>query len=516
MSKGKRHNRRESQERALPVPAKDRLPVGTQDAQALTIDAFSNPMARVGFGTTSPLEATEYPLTRMTHDYTTLRSLYRSNWIARRVIDTPAEDMLKNGWRITSQLEPDMIEHFERSQRRTQLKARLMEGLRWGRLFGGAAAVMMIAGHERILDQPLELDQVMVGSFKGLLVADRWSGIYPGIELVGDISDPDYGLPAYYEVLDYANHVVAFRIHHSRVLRFIGRELPFWERQAEMYWGASELEAVYPEIVKWDNTSFNMANLVFQANIRDLAIPGLTAKLNSANAQAQQDLYNTLAAQSQMMSNFSLFTHEPESSMTTHQYSFSGLADVQVQFMYAVAGAAEMPVTKVFGRSASGMDATGEMDMQQYYDSIAQKQETYLRPALDKVLPVLAMSEWGAVPDDLNSEFEPVQETSEKERADLATSVTNSVLAAFNAGIGGPDAEWLAMTELREASKATGLFSNITDQMRDAAKGRSMPTGEAMPDLGMLGEPTQATLAGGDHAAMPSAVAATGETERAS
>ncbi len=40
------------------------------------------------------------------------------------------------------------------------------------------------------------------------------------------------------------------RVHHSRVLRFIGRELPYMEMQRESYWGSSELEHIWDELQK--------------------------------------------------------------------------------------------------------------------------------------------------------------------------------------------------------------------------------------------------------------------------
>ena len=46
-------------------------------------DAFSNPLFRLGYGSQSPLEATEYPLTRMTDNYALLNSLYRDNWVVQ-------------------------------------------------------------------------------------------------------------------------------------------------------------------------------------------------------------------------------------------------------------------------------------------------------------------------------------------------------------------------------------------------------------------------------------------------
>ena len=41
-------------------------PAGGTQPNTLTLDAFSNPLFRLGYGSQSPLEATSYPLTRMT------------------------------------------------------------------------------------------------------------------------------------------------------------------------------------------------------------------------------------------------------------------------------------------------------------------------------------------------------------------------------------------------------------------------------------------------------------------
>ena len=56
-------------------------------------------------------------------------------------------------------------------------------------------------------------------------------------------------------------------MHHSRIIRFLGRELPYLERMAELYWGESEVEALYQDVVKHNNVAANMAALTFRANV---------------------------------------------------------------------------------------------------------------------------------------------------------------------------------------------------------------------------------------------------------
>ena len=103
--------------------------------------------------------------------------------------------------------------------------------------------------------------------------------------------------------------------------------------------------------------------------------------------------------------------------------------------MMDMAGAAEIPVTKLFGHSPQGFNSTGESDLRNYYDMIAQSQERSLQPALERLLPVMAISCWGYVPEDLEIVFEPVMTTSPAERAELVQKLSSDVIEAYKCGL---------------------------------------------------------------------------------
>jgi phage-related protein (TIGR01555 family) len=442
-----------------------------------TNDSFQNTAARIGFGTPNILEGTEYPLTRLSQNYQLMNSLYRSHWIIRRIIDTIPQDMVKNWYTVTSQVAPDLIERLQKLERKTKTQMKVLEGLKWGRLYGGAAAIILIDGHQDMLDTPLDYDDIMPGSYKGLLVLDRWSGIYPEPELIDDINDPEFGLPASYRI---TTEGASYKVHHSRLLRFIGRDLPYFERQAEMYWGASEVEIVFDEIKKRDNTSWNIAQLVFLANLRILKMEGMEEVLAVGNERAQQDLYKTVQGQNWLASNMGVQVMGIKDTFETHQYTFTGMNDIYQSFMMDVAGAANMPVTKLFGRSPAGMNATGEGDEENYYDTVEENQLFALQPVLDKLLPIMVMSEWGQIPDDLDYKFNPIKTADNKEMSELADKSTTAIIAAYNSGL---ISQKTGMKELRQQSEITGLFSNITDEDIDKADD-SLSQGEMIPDLG--------------------------------
>lgn len=423
-------------------------------------DAFSNALARLGFGTPNLLEGTQYIKQCLTRDYATLNALYRESWIVRRIIDIIPGDMLKNGFHLNTELSPDLLQQFERELRNTQLIDKIRKGLKWGRLYGGALGVMLIKGQGDNLEEPLNYDLILPGDFAGLMVFDRWNGVSPSSELVDDIDDPEYGLPDYYVVTDTASGLMT-RVHHSRCVRFIGNDLPYWEEMSEIYWGASILESVFDELKKRDNVSWNIAQLTFMANLRVLKMSDLGQLLASTDTASQQELYRTLMAQNHIMNNMGMLIMDAADGMETHQYTFGGLAQCYEQFIMDIAGAAEIPVTKLFGRSPSGMDATGESDLQNYYDMIGEKQETLLRPVLNKLLPPLCLSVFGAIPDDLDFDFDPVAEPSDEQRTELAKTGTDIVVSAVNAGLVSPRA---GLKELKQQSERTNVWTNITDE----------------------------------------------------
>ena len=168
------------------------------------------------------------------------------------------------------------------------------------------------------------------------------------------------------------------------------------------------------------------------------------------------------------------------------------------QFMMDIAGAAEIPATKLFGRAPQGMDATGEGDLRNYYDTVKQNQETYLRPVLDKLLPILCMSTWGAVPDDLGFDFSPIRDTSDEERANMIQQTTGAINSAYQSGI---ISQRIAMKELRQAGEPLGMWTNITDEDIENAD-PSLDGGAGEDDMGE--DPMAAMFGGGDAQEMPS------------
>ncbi len=450
----------------------------TRQAPVSTMDAFSNPAARIGWGTMDLLQATEYPMTRLTQNYQLLTSLYRENWIIQNIIATIPNDMIRKWYQIKSGIGPESVKQMARLEMQTQIRKKLLLGMYWGRLYGGAAGVILVKGHTD-MSLPLDLGTVLPGSFLGLQILDRWNGIYPESSLVNDPADPDFGLPEYYVIRDDEDGQTAVRVHHSRVIRFIGRDLPWMEQVTENYWGESEIEAIYNEVVKRDNVSGNIAALTFRANVNYMEADGLDQMLSTTNAEIQRRFWNTLQAQAIFESNFGTRIINKGDAIHNTQYTFTGLSDVYDCIMMDVSGAARTPVTKLFGRSPAGLNATGDSDMQNYYDYIDGLRETTLRPIIERILPVMALSAWGVIPDDLEIDFPSMWTPDAQERAEITERRTNAVLAAYQNDLVDMST---AMQELQAIAEETGVFGKISDDNIAAAKGQTYSSNRMMRD----------------------------------
>lgn len=295
------------------------------------------------------------------------------------------------------------------------------------------------------------------------------------MELVFEGGEP---VPAYYSITDARGNTVA-KVHHSRLVRFTGRDLPFLERVAELYWGESEVEALYNDVVKHDNVAANMAALTFRANVDTMEVQNLDQLFSVTSGEQQRRFWNVMQAQSVMKSNFGMQLVNRGDQIKNTQYTFTGLQEVYDSMCLDLSGASRIPVTKLFGRSPAGMNATGESDLRNYYDYVDTLREAKLRPILEKLLPVLAMSAWGAVPDGLDITFPPLWTPTAAEVAEIALKKAQAIRDTFQAGLFRADT---AQRELKKLADETGMFDSISEEEIAANAGKTYQDVTALRD----------------------------------
>jgi phage-related protein (TIGR01555 family) len=424
---------------------------------------MQNFAANFGIGTDNLLSATTYGFNPITRNRILLEWIHRGSWLGGVAVDVVADDMTRAGVDTRGDIKPDDIEHLERAVTTFGIWSAVSDGIKWSRLYGGSIVVMLIDGQD--VSTPLRLDTVTKNQFKGLLPFDRWM-VEPSLnDLITDMG-PDLGMPKYYTVNSTGPALNGKKIHYSRCLRLEGIRLPYWQRMMENLWGISILERLYDRMVAFDSATTGAAQLVYKAYLRCYKIDGMR-EIIAAGGPGEQNLlkFTDFMRRLQSIEGITLIDAKDDLAAMA-QPSFAGISDALVQFGQQLGGALQIPLTRLFGQSPVGMNATGESDLRTYYDGIKQQQNRWLLVPITRIYRALAQSEGINLPEGFALDFRSLWVLSDQDKAAIATSDTNAVTAAFNAGIISPQT---ALKELKQLSKVSGRFTNITDKDIKAA-----------------------------------------------
>lgn len=337
----------------------------------------------------------------MLNSYQQLEASYSSNWIAKRICDVPAADTVREWRRIKSEGAED-IQNLEDD---LCVSNQVKEALIWARLYGGAAIVMIT---DQDLSKPLDLDEVKKGSLKNLLVFDRWDlGTFK--LNTWDVLSPNYLKPETYSVRGGT-----LNIHWSHVVRFTGELLPRRLLQQTQGWGDSVLRKCIDDVADMVAAKDGIAELMQEANVDVLTREGLAEDLASDQDEAIIKRYSMF---SQMKSNIQMALLDGNELYDRKTLNLSGVAPIIEQFITWISGAAGMPVTKLFGTAAKGLNATGEGDLNNYYDEIRGIQTGSLAMSMRQLDEVLVRSALGIFPKQFDYVWNPLRQVDEVQEA---------------------------------------------------------------------------------------------------
>ncbi|WP_151837547.1 DUF1073 domain-containing protein [Acinetobacter ursingii] len=423
-----------------------------------TADSFQNFAARVGLGAGSQHDQSTYSPNYLSRNRIRLESMYRSSWVVGQAVDVVADDMTREGINMRGLEAPEDGEEIQQELDRLQVWGKLNKTIKWSRLYGGAIAVMLIDGQN--VSTPLNIKTIGKDQFKGLLVLDRWMVTPTLNDLVTDYG-PDYGMPRFYDVITDSVGLCNQRVHYSRVVRMDGVELPYWQAIAENLWGQSVIERLEDRLTIFDSATLGAGQLVYKAHLRTYKVKGLRSIIAAGGK-----LYDALVKQIEQIrmwqSNEGMTLMDAEDTFETHQYSFSGLDDLLIQFGQQISGALGIPLVRLFGQSPAGMNSTGESDLSNYYDNINQQQEGRLRTPLQTLIEVVSLSKLGkSLPESFKFDFASLWQIDEKVKAEVANTIVQAVTTAEENGL---ISKSTALKELRQSSEVTGVFSHISDE----------------------------------------------------
>ena len=454
--------KRETLRRALKEDQKSRA--------GLTQDAFQNFALNLGRGTNNALTGSSYGFDPITRVRTLLDFIHRGSWLGGVAIDLVADDMTRAGVELLSINKPEDIETIQQELIQLHVWKKINETVKWARLYGGAIAVILIDGQKP--ETPLRLETVGREKFRGLMVLDRWM-VEPSLQNLVSEYGPHLGEPMFYRVVSDAPALRNQLIHHSRCIRLIGIELPYWQRIMENLWGISVLERLYDRMVAFDSATAGASQLVYKSYIRTIAIDGLKDALTQGG-EASSGIYRYVELMRKFQGIEGISLIDGKDKFEAQGFSgFSGIGEVLLQLGQQLAGALQIPLVRLFGQSPAGLNSTGESDLRTYYDGIKQAQERDLREGVNKVLRIAAASKGITLPEEFTFNFVPLWQLDEPQKSEVADRDSRNIMDIEGSGLISPQ---IALKELRQLSKVTGRWTNITEEDVNAASEEAVPS----------------------------------------
>ena len=159
--------------------------------------------------------------------------------------------------------------------------------------------------------------------------------------------------------------------------------------------------------------SYGYANNILRDFIQSvLSIEGLSEKLAAGQDQLIKDRISIMDLTRSLL-NMVVLDADGE-TYTKHASSVAGIADIIDRNQVAVAGVSNYPVTKLFGRSPGGENATGESDQTNYYDWLQSMQKSRYHGPVTWALRLAALSR-NLNPDDYRVKWKPLWTPTEAE-----------------------------------------------------------------------------------------------------
>lgn len=419
------------------------------------VDSLKNFVANLNTGRDKASGAGYY---EKTIDDAMLSNAYRYNWLPKKIVDIPALDSVRK-WR-NWQADKDQISLIEAEEKRLGLRAKVRSALQKARLFGGAGIYISIKGQSDP-SLPLTAEMVKQGGIDFLTVIPR--RVLTAVDIETDPASKQYGKPRLYRI---GSNLGQVDIDPSRIVAFIGNPLPDEELQAgvEYGWGDSVLAAALDACTNADATLVNIVSLIYEAKVDVLGIPNLGEIM--ADAESRSALVERVRLAAMLKGNNGMLIRDSEESYDSKSFAFSNLDNIGNLMLQVVSGAADIPATRLLGQSPGGLNASGNTELKNYYDSVQSIQELDIAPAMAILDECLIRSALGSRPPEVFYNWAPLWQVTETERAANGKMVADTIKTLSDTGLFPEDAlsqaaenaltEWGVLPGLESAMQEIG------------------------------------------------------------
>lgn len=270
---------------------------------------------------------------------------------------------------------------------------------------GGCLLYMDFGQTESELREPLNLNKMSMKRFKGFRHIDPINCVAVNVNTV-DPAAADYMKPKIWYVIGLGT------VDESHFLKFEENlpELPM--RPLTLYFGMPLTQLIKQDVANSNLASQGLANLMNR--FRYVYLKTEESNFVTANAPMFREKLDFMSFSQDNFGVCPLKSTEEVLQLTT---SLTGMAENVELFYLLVAAKTDIPYTELVGKSAQGMNATGEGDRRKWYDKCRSIQ-AQVKDNLLTMYGIVAGTENGKFVSFADYIFNPLEESNERERAE--------------------------------------------------------------------------------------------------
>lgn len=396
------------------------------------MDGWQNPVTGVGTWDRDKAEHLDFkaPYYSLSADFKKLSLLYHYDPLSRKIVDAWPKHMFRRGWDLEidgEKIKGEARKKISKEAKRLGLVSKLRRASSLGRAYGGALAIIG-AKDGRKLDQPLNeegirsIDYINIQDRRYIQVAAYYTN--PAEPKLGEpavyrvMSTPTMGLQTASKGKDPYGQTL-YDVHESRVIRFDGAETDDLERIRLGGWSHSVLTAPYEEIKRFMQAFQNAGHLLSDASQGVYKLKGLMQQLGNKQGRANLSARMAMMDMARSVARSLLLDADGE-EFNRVMTSFTSVPELLDRFMQMLSMVTGIPVTILMGRSAAGMNATGDSDFRAFYDEIQSAQEDELAPKLHRAYSLMMLAKNGPTKGeeiDFEFSFRPLWNPTDDEKA---------------------------------------------------------------------------------------------------
>lgn len=392
-----------------------------------------------------------------------LIAAYNSSWIARRVVDIPAKDATRR-WRSWT-ADKEEISLLEKEEKRLRTLINVRDTMQLGRLLGAGALYMSVEDAESVgHDQPIDFARLGKGCLRRLSVISR-NRLTPG-EIEQDVDSEYYGFPSVYKLTTPGGQV---DIHPSRLAIFYGNRhqdendnLLFSSANVDNWHADSILEPIFEAILQADSAMGSAASMLFESKVDVYKLPQLMALLESDPNYAETVAERFRLANRLKGINNALVL-DAEEEYDTKQLSFGGVSELIDRFFRWLCGAVDIPATRFFGDSPSGLNSNGDSEIRLYYDNVSSVQSNDMGPSMTNLDRLTVISALGKDDDAIYASWRPLWAPNETEKLDNGKKIIDIGKGLTDIGVDKEIVAEATTNALIENEVMPGLEAAIDD-----------------------------------------------------